>query len=187
MHPDPISHKEERQRCFCRSRKKVKNEDYLGCETCQEWYHKDCLGLSEEEKADLGNWECGYCCAVPDEDEFCEWNRVIPQGNRKRMKKAEKRHISETPKELGLTLDSSDRELVGMSSWADVQSYVAKEGQLLNLKMSKYRKKAATLIKKAGHHIGDTMSGGGLQMRGIDDTLVEDLLSNNILTEDDIT
>lgn len=76
-------------------------------------------------------------------------------------------------------------EFVGLVDWSDITIYTAEKGKALNTKLARYRATAEKLVKTAGHHIGDAMAGGGLEIRGVDNTLVDDLLGNGILQEGD--
>ena len=50
--------------CYCLSNV---TENLLGCDTCPEWYHPDCLGLSQHQMFDVHNvdtWRCPECVKV---------------------------------------------------------------------------------------------------------------------------
>ena len=54
--------------------------------------------------------------------------------------------------------------------------------------MTRYFRKNAIpekLVKEGGHHVVDQMSAVGLQVRGVDDTLVDDLMGQGLLPEAD--
>ena len=83
FHPEQIHHQAKRPRCFC----KVKNESNMAlCESCGQWYHFGCLGVTEQEIEAANDWKCGYCVGKPGVDGMCEWKMAILQGNRKRKK-----------------------------------------------------------------------------------------------------
>ena len=85
FHPEQIHHQAKRPRCFC----KVKNESNMAlCESCGQWYHFGCLGVTEQEIEAANDWKCGYCVGKPGVDGMCEWKMAILQGNRKRKKVA---------------------------------------------------------------------------------------------------
>ena len=105
FHPETIYHREKRRRCYC----KLKSElEMVFCGGCSQWYHLDCVGLSEEQARAAVDWRCGYCLSAPKGDGMCSWNLVIPQGKRKRKKVAPDRHKDDTPKKRGVQEDQDD-------------------------------------------------------------------------------
>lgn len=183
LHPEPIVHQAKRKFCFCKTTTKKAN---VGCDECFEWYHEDCIGQSVADIKQMDNWKCGYCLEPPPGDGNCEWKIPIPQGGRRRQKKAPPRNINETPMALGRDYGCGEMEEVGPKSWSDIVKYTEEQGKAINIKLAKFRAQAAKLVKDAGHHIGDTVSGGGLEVRGVDDLLVDDFLGLGIMDDDDV-
>jgi hypothetical protein len=56
--------------CLCAQPDSEEGDFYLGCETCDGWYHPSCIGMSEEaaqarsEKGRLDHWRCPACTHV---------------------------------------------------------------------------------------------------------------------------
>lgn len=48
--------------CLCRAPFDSKRF-MLGCDTCDEWYHGDCVGITEEQADALGNYVCPPCAS----------------------------------------------------------------------------------------------------------------------------
>ena len=178
LHPDEGWVKPERIACFCG---KKSNKQMTMCGTCDEWFHHKCTGLSEALASVLVNWTCGYCLGEPDEDGICKWNLPVPVPSRGVAPVAPVRKTVDTPRAMNLDTNSIDR----LRSWGDVVEFCRKSGVTLNLLMMKNRVKAAKIVKTAGHHVGDEMSGGGLAVRAVDDRLVDEFLADGIMDDSD--
>jgi hypothetical protein len=157
----------------------------LLCERCDEWYHYDCIGISNEEAAAEVDWDCGYCRSPPDADGYRAWSLAVPQGNRKRPKIAPPRSDATTPKARGIQPLGDDLVYEGPKTWADCQALAREGGRKINLAEAQYKKKAMRIVKEGGHHIIDEMSLGGVQARGVDSALVDDLVGHGLLELDD--
>lgn len=182
FHPHSIYHKEKRRRCFCG----IKSEGKMGlCDSCNQWYHYGCLGMTFDDLEADKNWKCGYCRGKPDSDGICEWKMTIPQGKRKRKKVAPSRHFRDTPLARGVGPDEDDLLDVGPHTWDDTVAAAQSGGKRINAKMLAYKKRAEKLVEEGGHHIVDEMGAAGLQARDVDQVLVNDLLQEQLLGEDD--
>jgi hypothetical protein len=182
FHPEKLRHWEKRRRCFC----KVKSEEKMMlCETCWQWYHFGCVGLSAQEASQAVDWKCGYCLGKPVADGMCSWKLDIPQGNRKRKKVAPERHIKNSPRARGVSPDDDDLLEVGPTTWQDVIELAKAGGRAINLEMQANKRKAQKIVKEGGHHVVDEMTAAGLQLREVDDELIDDLLGQGLLDEDE--
>lgn len=180
LHPDPFSGSKPRVFCICR----IQSGDAdVGCEECDEWYHRDCLGLSAQEEANLASWKCSFCSNEPDAEGNRQWTRPLPGPWPRRGKPVLTRNDADTPKALGLRPEDKHVR-VRLESWDDIVRNCAEAGKNLNIKLDKFKKAAEKLMKEAGHHIGDTMAGGGVQLREVNDEVVEDLIANDILPDE---
>lgn len=182
FHPDKFVTSKPRQRCFCRTKS---NKQMMLCETCDEWYHWDCIGVTQEEAEAAVNWRCGYCRGDPLADGTCGWKLNIPQGERKRKKVAPPRKTSQTPKALGIPTDGDDFVNVGPQTWEDVVTMALAGGREINLKMQKAKQRATQIVKEGGHHIVDEMTMDGVKRRGVDDELVDELVQNGEIDLDE--
>jgi hypothetical protein len=178
LHPVEGWEKPARIACFCG---KKSNGQMTKCATCDEWSHHKCTGMTDAAARQVDAWKCGYCIGEPDEDGNCKWNLPIPVPTRGAAPVAPLRNIVDTPKVKGLDTDSVTK----LTSWGDVAEFCRKSGRDLNLVMMKNRVKAAKLVKEAGHHVGDEMSGGGLAVRAVDDRLVDEFLADGIMESGD--
>ncbi len=182
FHPEKLRHWEKRRRCFCRAKSELK---MMLCETCWQWYHYGCVGLSAQEASKAAGWKCGYCLGKPGADEMCTWKLKIPQGKRKREKVASDRHIKDSPRARGVGPDDDDMLEVGPRTWQDVVELAKAGGRAINLEMQANKRKAQKIVKEGGHHVVDEMTAAGLQLREVDDELIDDLLGQGLLDEDE--
>jgi hypothetical protein len=53
--------------CICLQ---AHNQDtYISCDTCGDWYHLKCVGLSATQAKGIKRWVCPVCCALRGDDE----------------------------------------------------------------------------------------------------------------------
>ena len=175
FHPDPIWIDVPRQRCFCKTKS---NNKMLVCEECDEWYHWACVGVADQEEAEKLKFVCGYCQDAPDEEGLRRWKMPIPQGNRKRLKKAPDRNDVTTPRAIGLPVEGSDMVPSGPRNWDEVMRIVAAGGKKINLKEKALLKRAADLLEEGGHHLVDEVVPGGVQARAVSDSLADELFAD---------
>jgi hypothetical protein len=116
---------------------------------------------------------------------MCSWKLDIPQGNRKRKKVAPERGSKDTPRARGVGPDEDDVQEVGPRSWQDVVDIAKAGGRAINLEMQANKRKAQKIVKEGGHHVVDEMTAVGLQLREVDDELIDDLLGQGLLDEDE--
>ena len=174
IHPDDFWQDAPRQACFCGKKSTLQ---MTKCQDCDEWFHHKCTGLTEEQAAQLDGWTCGYCSDGPDEDGNCRWTRPIPKPKRGAAPVPPVRNVNATPRMQGLNTDAD----ATLDSWDDIVTFCRDLGKKLNLEMMKNRKKAAELVKAAGHHVGDEMSAGGLATRAVDDRLADEFIGIGLI------
>ncbi len=155
------------------------------CETCNQWYHAACIGMTLEELDAEEDWKCGYCREKPGHDGMCEWKLDIPQGKRKRSKVAPARAVADTPRARGVDPEEDDLRDAGPRSWDDAVALAKSGGKAINVKMLALRKRAEKIVKEEGHHVVDEMGAVGLQARGVDGPPIDDLIGQDMLAEDD--
>ncbi len=180
FHPDQLRHQVKRQRCFCGN---VSNDRMLLCDTCQEWYHCDCIGVTKKEAATLQGWKCGYCFEPPDAAGDCVWKMDIPQGKRKKAKVAPSRNVSQTPRELGIDPEGADLVWEGPDTWDKIVDLAREGGRKINLEQKRHKAAAAKILKEGGHHIVDEMTAGGVQARGVSNALADEFYHNDMLND----
>jgi len=51
---------------YCLCRQPFDGDTFmLACDRCEEWYHGDCVGVSEEQADEIGDWVCSACLTTP--------------------------------------------------------------------------------------------------------------------------
>lgn len=181
FHPEPIVHQLSRQRCFCR--RKSDNKMCL-CDSCDEWYHLDCVGMTEEEADAAVNWKCGYCRADADEGGNREWRLEIPQGSSKRKRVAKPRNDADSPKARGIKPEGDDFVEVGPTTWDECVALVRAGRKKIHEAELVYKRKASKIVKEGGHHIVDQMALGGVERQGVSNALVADLIALGEIDEE---
>ncbi len=64
-------------------------------------------------------------------------------------------------------------------TWQDVVELAKAGGRAINLEMQANKRKAQKIVKEGGHHVVDEMTAAGLQLREVDDELIDDLLGKD--------
>jgi nucleosome-remodeling factor subunit BPTF len=66
-----ISSKKDKLYCICK-KKYDATKFYVGCDVCNEWFHGDCVGISEETSKGINEFVCDGCSKATDNQEiFC--------------------------------------------------------------------------------------------------------------------
>ncbi len=110
------------------------------------------------------------------------WTFRKASGNGKKV--APERHIKDSPRARGVGPDDDDLLEVGPKTWQDVVELAKAGGRAINLEMQANKRKAQKIVKEGGHHVVDEMTAVGLQLREVDDELIDDLLGQGLLDED---
>lgn len=158
----------------------------IACDTCDEWYHFDCVGFDNDHSVKEDRWECGYCQGEQAVDGIQQWTRNIPQGLRKRVKTAPDRRIDETPKAKGIAIAGDEMVATGESTWFAIRAAAREGGKRINLKEKAAKGKAKGIVAAGGHHVVDHVVGGQVEPRPVNMALVDELAGNGILSDDEI-
>jgi hypothetical protein len=182
FHPEPFRVKVQRQRCICRAKS---NNKMILCESCDQWFHFNCVDMTEEEAQKAKDWKCGYCAGGPGDGEKQSWVFVRKQASKKARPAIRERLVSETPKALGIDPHGDDEIEKGPVLWEDVVKMARDGGVKINQPEQRRAKKAAKLVEEGGHHLVDEMTAGGLAARGVDGALVDELLNLQLLDDEE--
>ncbi len=164
--PEPLHKPYERVFCICRAPRDVKT--MLQCETCDEWYHRKCIGIhGDMSDEDIQKWVCGYCEAeehIEDGEDRVSW--LIQRHGRKNGKaKTFTRDLRDTPKrKLGLGISLGGNR--GPRTKEECVARAKEEGARLFKKTKNYRESAEGMANRhsaegTGHHTIDRARSGG--------------------------
>ncbi len=180
FHPEQFRRMEARPRCYCGHKSKA---NMVFCESCAEWYHLVCVGLTREGANGDDDWKCGYCREKSGRGAIRRWSMMIPAGSKLKEGPVPDRSVDDTPKARGVEADDVDMHEVGPRTWAEIVALAKAGGKKINNLMQSQKRRAHEVLKDAGHHIVDEMAAGGLQMRHVDNTMVDDLLGQGLLND----
>ena len=180
FHPEPLQSVIERKYCTCRRHEHVKGGECIGvCDKCWEWYHPQCVALTQEE-LEQDDWRCGYCVGEV-KDGFQYWGSAKPNFGVKRAKDPPKRNVKMTPRALGIPKEAASSYKDGKAHWVDIVVEARAKGKIINLKEKAMKSMAKEVLKEGGHHVVDEMGLEGTQLRQVDDALVQDFVREGIL------
>ena len=180
FHTEPFRVKVDRQRCICRAKS---NNKMVLCELCDEWFHFTCVDMTEEEAQDAKDWKCGYCAGGPPKDGKQSWVLARKQVSKRARPAIRDRLVSETPKARGIKPHGDDKIEMGPGSWDEIVQMAREGGAKINQLERRRAEKAAKLVEGGGHHLVDAMAAGGLAARGVDGTLVDELVHLQLIDE----
>jgi hypothetical protein len=175
LHPDCIWANIKRQYCICRGHA---NQQMLGCEGCNEWYHGGCIGLKAEKRKGAikdSQWRCGFCCDKRPVDGIQQWKGGISAGLEKSKKASLSRSIAETPLKLGRSLEDRDEDPQDVPSWDQLVEETREGGRKIRAEEKVRKGKAERAVKRGGHHVVDERGNGGVQPRRVDGALIDEL------------
>lgn len=154
------------------------------CESCDEWYHLDCVGMTKQEADAAVDWECGYCQSDADEGGNREWKLEIPQGASKRKRVAKPRNDASSPKARGVKPDGDEIVEVGPTTWDACVALAQAGRKKIHEAELIYKRKASKIVKEGGHHVVDQMALGGVERQGVSNALVADLIAIGEIDEE---
>lgn len=174
FHPQEISVRKPSVYCVCRKgeyRSKNKTNQMVCCDTCWEWYHRDCVGISDTVDMSKEVWVCEWCSTPADSLGRQKWTT-----NRK---KAKFRFCRDTPRALGLPADGERPEQWSIPlDWEGKVSLTREQSQRAAQKNRKLKVAVQKLVDEGsigGHHLTDAQGIEGLEHREVDDALVDEL------------
>ena len=181
FHPDPIVVELPPEYCVCRKEEykggKASNE-MIQCDACLEWFHFECVGLKRQHKVGAGAWSCEWCRDPVDKLGYQRW-----RSNRKRPKR---RHHLDTPRHRGAQpgQDAPRRYNVG-PQWDDKVAEVKELARRAAVRKRRLTEAVEGLVAEGGHHVVDAEGMAGLELRAVDDGLVDEIVGAEILDPDE--
>jgi hypothetical protein len=179
------------------------------CSICEERYHHKCILLSKKQAREIGDdWGCGFCLEA--EDNVVAGNSSLGEGvehegnNRSqrwtlRAKKKNKRgksHVGakpsliyerllhETPAYYRRKRIARPIQFLGPNSWGDFIQLVDANASDCRRKIEALKNRANSVLRNAGHHVGDAQGADGLERAQLNDALL-DVLADAGFMEDE--
>jgi len=153
------------------------------CDECQEWFHLDCLGLTEDEARALPSFVCGWCRSTHqvelDDQELVAWDSVKVPVTAYAVEvdtSVSLRHPDVTPAVQATKRRRVDMQWTGCQTWEDLEALIVEDAKrILRLEIAD-KTKADEIINKLGHHGKDMSAGGRTVDAPIDDNLRDQAL-----------
>jgi hypothetical protein len=181
LHPDPIVQKLPAKYCVCKQGVRLggkKTDKMIQCAGCWDWFHFDCVQLKDDGDELDDDWECEWCLSKVDKGGYQRW-----KSGRKRPKK---RHYTDTPRRNGGELGGDvPSNYSAPPSWDGKVKEVKELARRSAIKKRKLTEAVEQLVAEGGHHVVDAEGAAGLEMRPVDDGLVDELVGAGVVDEAD--
>lgn len=182
FHPDPLIMKLDSTYCVCgkgvRKRGK-KTKRMICCDKCLEWFYFDCVGLPDDCDVSELDWKCEWCLSKLDKEGRQAW--------RTGRKKAKYRHRSDRPVDRGATNEGSPPPRYSTPpKWDDRRALIEELSRRKGVKKRKLMVRVQELSDEGGHHLVDAEGPTRLQLRPVDDTLVDDFVGAGLVNPNEV-
>lgn len=180
FHPKQIVEELRPQYCVCRQdehRLRNKSGEMVQCSDCWEWYHFDCVGIANRADVQNDDWKCDWCLDDVDREGYQRWRsgRQIPK----------KRHRRDVPKLNGAQLgQSAPPRFSAPPTWEGKVAEVKELARRAAIKKRKLKEEVERLVDEGGHHVVDAEGMAGLELRAVDDGLVDEMVVAGIVDPD---
>ena len=183
FHPKPIVEKVPSKTCVCSKpadRGGKTSTAMTQCDECFEWFHNDCAGVKEGVDLRGVEWKCEWCLDKPDREGYHRW-----RTGRKRPKK---RHFRDTPKNKGVLKDGEPQvEYSAPTSWEGKVEQIKELARRAAVRKRKLEDAAQVIVDGGGHHSVDAEGMAGVELRPVDDGLVDELVGAGMIDPDDVS
>lgn len=183
VHPDPIVLEMPTKMCVCgkgERKRGRKDSRMIQCDECLEWFHWDCASVGDDFDAEACDWKCEWCHNGADEKGFMRWKSG--------RKKAKLRHVNDTPKARGVQVgDGVVKSYSAPPSWEGKVEEVKELSRRLAVKKRKLRVAVQELVDGGGHHVVDAEGAHGVELRAVDDGLVDEMVGAGLVDPDNMS
>lgn len=180
FHPEPIVQGVKAKYCVCRQgvrKTGKKTKKMINCDDCWEWYHFDCVGLADNMEMDGVPWTCEWCQSPADKYGKHRWitNR----------KKAKLRHFKDTPKSNGIRPEGdAPPQFSAPPSWEAKVEEIQERARREAIRKKRLKEAVEKLVDEGGHHLVDAEGMAGLDVRAVDEAMVEDFIDRGLVNPD---
>lgn len=183
FHPEQIVVERAPKMCVCRKDKRKrgkKTRERTQCVECWEWFHNDCANVPESAGGGGEDWKCEWCQSEMDKEGYQRW--------RSGRKKAKKRHARDRPRVNGAELGGDIAcSFSAPPSWEGKVEEVRELSRRMAVKKRKLKEAVQELVDKEGHHMVDAEGMAGLELRAVDDGLVDEMVGAGMVDLDAIS
>lgn len=182
FHPDQLGIEIENVYCVCRKmdeKPKEKTSKLILCDTCFEWFHKSCIKLKDDFNEVTDEYKCDWCCSKVDKKGIQRWTAG--------RNKPKLRHIDDRPISLGVTEEGEHPQAYETPpSWEAMLRETRTRSKKITMKKKHLKKVAEVVVQRSQHHLSDTVAGGQVVQREVDDALVDDLVFEGLIEDVDM-
>lgn len=181
FHPKPIVEILPPKYCVCGKgeiKKGKRSTHMVQCGECYLWFHYDCFGLSDEADVAQVDWKCYWCNSETDKNGFQRWTYM--------RKKAKLRHQNDRPRLHGAKLgEDPPISHSAPPTWEGKVLQVQELARRAAVKKKKLTEAAEKLVSEGAHHLADAEGMAGLELRPVDDAMLDDLVGAGVIGIDD--
>lgn len=180
FHPDPVVVELPLIMCVCGKGERNRDGDELRmvqCDECYEWFHFDCVQLDDDCDVAALEWKCEWCTNGADHQGKQRWTTG--------RKKAKLRHVNDAPRARGAKADEEPPARYSAApTWDGKVTEIKELARREAVKKRKLHEAAESLVGKGGHHLVDAEGLGGLELRAVDECLVDDFINAGIIDDE---
>ncbi len=181
FHPKPIVEKLPAQYCVCRKgvdRRGKGSDNMIQCDVCWDWFHFDCAGIKDETAVAGKHWACEWCLDPVDKRGYQRW--------RTGRTKPKKRHQRDVPRlNGGAPGQDAPPRYSAPPSWDDKVAEVKELARRAAIKKRKLTEAVEGLVAEGGHHLVDAEGMAGLELRPVDEGIIDEMVGAGIVDEAD--
>ena len=181
FHPKPIVEELPPQYCICRKGEHIggkRSRAMVQCEECWDWFHFDCVGIKGEGDIKDAAWRCEWCRDGIDKEGYQRW--------RTGRKKPKRRHHRDMPRHHGAVLGrGAPPRHSAPPTWEGKVAEVKELARRSAVKKRKLTEAVEQLVVEGGHHLVDAEGMAGLELRAVDEGLVDEMVGAGMVDLDE--
>ena len=183
FHPKPVVEELHPKFCVCgKGERKIgkKTKKMTQCDRCWEWFHNDCAGIGDDVDASQQQWSCEWCRSIADDRGYQRWKSG--------RKKPKLRHVRDLPKVKGAKQgENPPPRHTAPPTWEGKVAEIKELSRRATIKKRKLKEAVQVLVDEGGHHVMDEEGMAGLEVRGVDDGLVDEMVGAGLVDPDQMS
>jgi hypothetical protein len=181
FHPKPIVEELVARYCVCKKGERKRGKKPTGmvqCDGCWDWFHFDCVGLKGDADVRGKEWKCEWCLDPIDKQGYQRW-----RTGRERPKR---RHHRDMPRLNGAVPgQGAPPQFSAPPTWDGRVAEVQELARRAAVKKRKLTEAVEQLIAEGGHHLVDAEGMAGLELRPVDEGVIDEMVGAGIVNEED--